>query len=103
MFRERGAGIMEFKLEDKECNVLSQAIGPIVIKQQEIDKDTKIIITQEENLYFEKGFLKEDVKEAIKEETDLLYEFNLGNIGWTDFLLRRINIFGKGLSSEVEE
>ena len=62
--------------------------------------DKEKILKEPLSLYEQEAFYKKDVKEAIKEETDLLYEFNLGNIGWTDFLLRRINIFGKGLSLE---
>ena len=82
-------------LSDKECNVLSQVISPITIKQQEIDESTKIIVTQEEDLYFEKGFLKEDVKEFIKRfKEELLdvksfYSFK-GNIRYEDWIIGMI-------------
>ena len=62
----------EFNLSEKECNIL---INQIHIDEDIIQRDSEGNITwniNRENLKFEKGFFKEDVKQFIKEILDEL-------------------------------
>ena len=55
----------EFNLSDKECNILTNHIDLNKHIDLIIGKD--IITLPQEELKFEKGFFKEDVKEFIKQ------------------------------------
>ena len=65
LYKELFLNLIFERLSDKECNVLTKGVYPIKIKAQEIDGNTKVIITEEEDLHFEKGFLEADVKQAV--------------------------------------
>ncbi len=54
-------------LSDRECNVMVRCQLPVEVERGGMTGDKeKLIITEKGKMDFEKGFFKEDVKEAVK-------------------------------------
>ena len=73
----------EFKLSEKECNILtSEQLDDVELYSQDIkfvdgtNAGKEIIFHNGENIMFKKGYFKEDVKEFIRELKEIFYAGN---------------------------